>query len=146
MIINKISKKFRRIGNKHLSELENHLRERKLFSMVEEKLSGWLSEGKHHEKNAGIEEVAEELGLTRTELTSFFSRKHHTTFMSWRTAMRIEEARALMDRDPQMPLSRIANMVGIDDKSDFRHQFKKAVGCTPSEYRKKKKKSPKDLE
>ena len=47
------------------------------------------------------------------------------------------DARKMLLDFPDVPVSKIASDLGIDDKSNFRHQFKSVTGLTPSEWRQK---------
>lgn len=104
-------------------------------SRVEEKLAEWVNQGKHREHNPSIQHIVEELDITRDELAFYCATKLHKTFYTWRKELRIREAQEIILEHPDMSFSQIAFSVGIPDKSDFRHQFKSVVGCTPGEWR-----------
>ncbi|MBB5334956.1 helix-turn-helix domain-containing protein [Pectinatus brassicae] len=50
--------------------------------------------------------------------------------------LRIEKAQQLLQEN-KMPIETIAEQIGFNDKAYFSKQFKKIVGTTPSDYRKK---------
>ena len=49
--------------------------------------------------------------------------------------VKIRKARALLDSNPQMSFSEIADRCGFNDYSNFVRAFKNAYGVTPTEYR-----------
>ena len=49
--------------------------------------------------------------------------------------LRIEEAKELLIQEPETPVCHIGFAIGFNDKSNFRQQFRKTVGCTPTEWR-----------
>ena len=112
-------------------------RARKSMAMVEKRLTQWVAEGKYRERYCSMDIILEELGLTRHELCSFCSRKFNKSFLSWRKELRMEDARKMLLDFPDVPVSKIAGDLGIDDKSNFRHQFKSVTGYTPSGWRQK---------
>ena len=107
------------------------------MSLVEERLARWVDEGRYRIRYDSLEEIIEELGITSDELRVFCSRKFHKSFLSWRKDLRMEDAKRMLLDFPDMPSGMIGNIVGIIDKSDFRHQFKSTTGMTPTEWREK---------
>ena len=55
-------------------------------------------------------------------------------FPTVRKVLRIEDAKKLLS-ETDIPISNISKMVGFNDKSDFRKQFREMLGYTPSEWR-----------
>jgi AraC family transcriptional regulator len=48
---------------------------------------------------------------------------------------RIERARELLEREPELSLVEIAARIGFSDQSQFSHHFKRVVGVTPGRFR-----------
>ena len=110
---------------------------RRSMAMVEKRLARWVAEGRYRERYCSMDMILEDLGLTRNELCSYCSRKYHKPFLSWRKELRMADARRMLLDFPDVPVYKIASDLGIDDKSNFRHQFKSVTGLTPSEWRQK---------
>jgi transcriptional regulator GlxA family with amidase domain len=53
---------------------------------------------------------------------------------SYLQAVRIEAAKAMLERDPT-PIQAVSSAVGYDDVAFFRSLFKRSTGMTPAEYR-----------
>lgn len=126
--INKLKEKIKK------SRTENQ-NARKTLDMVEEKIIQWVRDGKFREIYESMDEILDELNLTQEELTFFFSCRLQKKFFTWRKELRIEDAKDLLEKHPEISIAQIGYMEGIMDKSNFRHQFRSVVGCTPSEYR-----------
>jgi AraC-like DNA-binding protein len=51
--------------------------------------------------------------------------------------MRVARARRLLASDPHAPITGVADAVGFGDLSHFERTFKRLVGCTPRDYRRR---------
>jgi len=49
-------------------------------------------------------------------------------------ARRIERAKLLLDREPELSLAEIAGRIGFSDQSQFSRHFKRLVGVTPGRF------------
>ena len=107
----------------------------KIDSRIRRALADWIAAGKHHEEYPSMDAVAEDLGVSKEQLSYFFTNRLRQRFRSWRKELRIEEAKSLLLSFPHLSASAIGAMVGIPDKSNFRKQFYELTGCTPSEWR-----------
>jgi AraC-like DNA-binding protein len=56
-------------------------------------------------------------------------------FRTWRTGLRIEEAKRLLLENKEASINIIAEASGFSDKSNFHRQFVKIVGCSPKDWR-----------
>ena len=54
---------------------------------------------------------------------------------SFISAIQMERASKLLVDNPDMPVSRVANLCGYDETNSFARSFKRAYGITPSQYR-----------
>lgn len=81
-----------------------------------------------------LSEVASLTGLSRFH----FARGFKTTFglspHAYILASRIDRAKTML-RDPCLPLASIANLAGFKRPDRFSAAFRKAVGCSPSRFR-----------
>ena len=65
----------------------------------------------------------------------YFATKLGVDFRTWRTNLRIEEAKTLLLENKDASINIIAEASGFSDKSNFHRQFVKIVGCSPKEWR-----------
>lgn len=94
----------------------------------------WLAHN-YHRSNP----VARMIGLSGLTERSFIRRFQNATGyrpMEYVQTLRIEEAKQMLE-STQTPIEAIASEVGYEDSHFFRRLFKRAVGVTPSEYRRK---------
>ena len=83
----------------------------------------------------GIDEAAGWVGKSRAWLTRKFKEEMGQSFGEFQSYLRTQEAKRLL-RYTDISLSEIAGMLGFSSQAYFHSFFKKAVGMTPSEFRK----------
>lgn len=105
------------------------------FRRLEHALEKWVSEKRFCECDRSREEVAEELGTSRERLHLYFTVIKGVDFKTWRTNLRIEEAKRLMISHSELSTNIIGELAGFSDRSNFHRQFVKIVGCTPKQWR-----------
>ena len=98
------------------------------------KMEQWVRDKKWREDKT-MQQIAGELGLSREELSYFFRIHVGKHFLQWRKELRIEDAKKMLLDDKSIPTLLIAESVGINDKSNFRRQFKEVTGYTPAQWR-----------
>lgn len=91
----------------------------------------------HYERKIFIEELTEEFHINRTTLADKFTKSTGMSVMEYLIRLRVKMA-ATMLRDTMLPVSEIAYRVGFNDITHFGRMFRKHMGYSPSEYRKKK--------
>lgn len=84
--------------------------------------------------DATLSEVAKRLSVHSAHIYRYFS-SQGIDFRTWRTHLRIEEAKRLLLSFPDMAISDIGRRVGICDRSNFGKQFRRIVGDTPQNWR-----------
>lgn len=97
----------------------------------------WIKDRRWTE-DATLDEVAESLGIDKEYLSRIFRARFGKSFLQWRKHMRIDEAKRLLIKDSTIPTALVGEAVGINDKSNFKRQFRDLTGCTPAQWRLKK--------
>ena len=105
---------------------------------LENALEKWVSEKKFREYDKRREEIAAELGTSKEYLHYYFITNKGVDFRTWRTELRIEEAKRLLIEDKNLSINIIGEMSGFSDRSNFHRQFTKTVGCSPKQWRENK--------
>ena len=105
------------------------------FKKLERNIDKWVKQKKFSEYDKSREEVAKELGTTREILHIYFTTKKGIDFKTWRTALRIEEAKRLLLENKELSANVIGEIAGFSDRSNFYRQFVKIVGCSPRQWR-----------
>lgn len=101
--------------------------------------STWLEKGReyielHYADMISIEGVAHHIGVERTHFSKRFQREYGQSPMSYLTQLRMEEAKALLQKT-DYKMSEIAHSVGFSDLPTFSKAFKKQTNQSPAQYR-----------
>lgn len=102
---------------------------------LEKALERWIAEKKFREFDKTRDEIAAELQTSKEFLQLYFTTKIGLDFRTWRTQLRVEEAKKLLLENKDASTQIIAEASGFSDKSNFHRQFVKIVGCSPKEWR-----------
>ena len=79
--------------------------------------------------------MATELGTSKEVLHMYFTTRMGMDFKTWRTGLRIEEAKRLLIENRELSTNVIGEIAGFSDRSNFHRQFVKIVGCSPRQWR-----------
>lgn len=135
-LINKINENKRRKGKKQTDAPAplNAVNEGE-FRKLERSLDIWVQEKRYTEYDKSREEIAQELNTSKEVLHHYFLMRKGMDFKTWRTMLRIEEAKRLLLDNKDASINMIAEVAGFSDRSNFHRQFVKIVGCSPKQWR-----------
>ena len=105
------------------------------MNKIDRSLAQWVKEKKFRAYDKTREEIAKELNTSKELLHMFFVTRMSVDFKTWRTRLRIEEAKSLLLDNPEMSINIVAELSGFSDRSNFHRQFTKIVGCSPKQWR-----------
>ncbi len=105
------------------------------FRKLETALEDWVEQKRFREYDKSREDIARELNTTKEILHHYFITKKGVDFKTWRTELRINEAKRLLLEDKNASTNIIAEASGFSDRSNFHRQFVKIVGCSPKQWR-----------
>ena len=105
------------------------------FRKLERSLEQWVKQKKYVEFDKSREELATELKTTREILYLYFTTRKGIDFKTWRTQLRIEEAKRLLLENKDVSTNIIGEAAGFSDRSNFHRQFVRFVGCSPKQWR-----------
>jgi len=80
-------------------------------------------------------DVAALFPINRTYLSRLFSEGYGKSFSQVVRQYRIEEAKRLMQKQPQIPLKQLATLCGFTSQVVFTRTFVEETGMTPKNYR-----------
>jgi AraC-like DNA-binding protein len=83
-----------------------------------------------------LDQAAEKANLSKEAFCRFFKLRTQRTFTQYLQQLRISEAQKLLS-ETEFGISEIAYRVGYENLSYFNRSFKKWIGLTPSQFRKK---------
>ena len=104
---------------------------------LEQALSAWLENKGWREPVRTVGEAAERLGTDTGRLHRYFQERVGMDFRTWRTRLRLEDAKRMLLEHPQMQAAAVARLVGFSNRSNFARQFLAYTGRTPAEWRAK---------
>lgn len=82
--------------------------------------------------------IAAGVGMSPSYFSSIFSREMGKTFVEYLTEIRMEKAKELLVCS-SLKTSEVGYQVGYKDPHYFSYIFKKTLGCSPKEYRSRRK-------
>ncbi len=128
--INEKKKSKKPAGNVQVPSIsDNELRR------LERSLDRWVEEKRYCEYDRSREEIARELKTNKDILHHYFVLVKGIDFKTWRTRLRIEEAKRLLLENKDASTNIIAEAAGFSDRSNFHRQFVSIVGCSPKQWR-----------
>ncbi|GAA2177755.1 helix-turn-helix domain-containing protein [Leucobacter tardus] len=92
----------------------------------------WIEENAHHP--LALTDIAAAAHTSVRTLTRHFKQETGQAPMEWVAGVRIRQAQELLETTDH-GVDRIARQTGFTSPSNFRAQFRRTVGVTPSEYR-----------
>lgn len=98
------------------------------------KCQQWVAH--HYDEEAPVAKMAAMSGLNDRTFARRFSRATGMTPLEYIHALRLEEAKQLLEATED-PVEAIASEIGYEDTSFFSKLFRKKVGITPAQYRKR---------
>ena len=105
------------------------------FKRIEKSLELWVKEKRYREYDKSREDIAKELRTSKESLHMYFTTVKKIDFRTWRTELRIEEAKRILLEDKNSSVNIIGEMAGFSDRANFYRLFVKFVGCSPREWR-----------
>ena len=121
-------------GAKEAQPMDSQITEQEL-NRIEHALDKWVKEKRYREYDKTREQIAKELNTSKEMLHLFFVTRMSVDFKTWRTRLRIEEAKLLLLENQEMSINIVAELSGFSDRSNFHRQFTKIVGCSPKQWR-----------
>lgn len=104
---------------------------------IKGKLQKWVESKGFCQTGVTINDLSKQIGINRTYLSKHINECYSCNFNCWINKLRVCEAEEMMRRNPDLPLSDVAEQVGYADISHFSRQFKYIKGEPPSLYGKK---------
>lgn len=87
------------------------------------------------EHRISLQDILHYVGYSSTRFSSLFKARTGSSPLAYFNRMKIDYACQLM-RETDLPINKICYKLGIDDSLYFSRMFSKAMGISPSEYRK----------
>ncbi|MDV6235275.1 helix-turn-helix domain-containing protein [Leptospira ellisii] len=128
--VKRIVEEEKKYKNTQLKSVDLNSLENKLNILFEEKKI-------YKEENLGLARLSEELGISPHQLSEYLNLHLKKNFFQLVNGYRIQEAKRLLLHSSETTVLSIAYEVGFQSKSSFNDSFRKEVGLSPTEFRKK---------
>ena len=102
---------------------------------LERTLSVWLENKGWRIPVRTVGEAAEQLNTDTGILYAYFRDRVGMDFRTWRTRLRLEDAKRMLEESPEMEAAEVARRTGFSNRSNFARQFQAYTGCTPARWR-----------
>ena len=102
---------------------------------LERTLSAWLEDKGWRVPVRTVGEAAERLGTDTGTLHAYFKERMGLDFRTWRTRLRLEDAKRMLLEHPEMEAAEAGRRAGFSNRSNFARQFLAYTGCTPAAWR-----------
>jgi transcriptional regulator GlxA family with amidase domain len=94
----------------------------------------WVAE--HYDQDAPVAAMLARSGLTERTFKRRFAKATGLPPLEYVHTLRLEEAKQMLETG-ELPVEAVANEVGYEDASFFGRLFRRKVGLTPAQYRKR---------
>jgi AraC family transcriptional regulator len=121
-------------GHSSLDALPTPMPRRGLADWQVRKITAFMRD--NLERQVGLDELAALVNLSRYHFCTAFRRATGHSPHRWLTQQRISRAQELL-ANPDLPITEIALAIGYETSSAFAASFRKAMGVTPSAFRRK---------
>ena len=102
---------------------------------LERTLSAWLADKGWRVPVRTVGEAAERLDTDTGTLHAYFRDRVGVDFRTWRTRLRLEDAKRMLLENPAMDAAEVARRTGFSNRSNFARQFLAYTGRTPAAWR-----------
>lgn len=109
-------------------------RNRQVDDALIARCQGWIAE--HYEQDAPVAAMARLSGLAERSFARRFARATGMPPMDYVHTLRLEESKHLLETTA-LPVEAVATEVGYQDASFFGRLFRRKVGLTPAQYRRR---------
>lgn len=101
-----------------------------------EKVGNWIKTDGFVQQGLTIKELSKILYTNRTYLSAYIKTTYKMTFREWITSLRLEYAKNILKKHPEINIQKLAESSGFLSRSNFIKLFSEKEGCTPAKWKK----------
>ena len=101
-----------------------------------EKVDNWIKTDGYVQQGLTIKELSKILYTNRTYLSAYIKTTYKMTFREWITSLRLEYAKNILKKHPEINIQKLAESSGFLSRSNFIKSFTEKEGCTPAKWKK----------
>ena len=105
-----------------------------------ERVDNWIKTDGYVQQGLTIKELSEILYTNRTYLSAYIKTTYKMTFREWITSLRLEYAKNILKKHPEINIQKLAESSGFLSQSNFIKLFSEKEGCTPAKWKKSNRK------
>ena len=106
------------------------------YTEFTEKVDNWIKTDGYVQQGLTIKELSEILYTNRTYLSAYIKTTYKMTFREWITSLRLEYAKNILKKHPEINIQKLAESSGFLSRSNFIKLFSEKEGCTPAKWKK----------
>ena len=108
----------------------------KSYTEFIEKVDNWIKTDGYVQQGLTIKELSKILYTNRTYLSAYIKTTYKMTFREWITSLRLEYAKNILKKHPEINIQKLAESSGFLSRSNFIKLFSEKEGCTPAKWKK----------
>lgn len=101
-----------------------------------ENVGNWIKTDGYVQQGLTIKELSKILYTNRTYLSAYIKTTYKMTFREWITSLRLEYAKNILKKHPEINIQKLAESSGFLSRSNFIKLFSEKEGCTPAKWKK----------
>jgi AraC-like DNA-binding protein len=101
---------------------------------IEQMVNRWILNGGYTKSGITMQNVVDEIGIPRYQLTAWLKTTEWELFNPWLTDLRVKEAKRQIRLHPDWSNDTIAERCGFSSRSYFQTVFRKNTGMTPAQF------------
>ena len=109
---------------------------------LEQTLSAWVETKGWRVPVRTVGEAAQRLGTDTGTLYAYFQERVGMDFRTWRTRLRLEDAKQMLAENPLLSPAEAARLCGFSNRSNFSRQFLAYTGKTPLQWQRDSESNP----
>ena len=106
------------------------------YTEFTEKVDNWIKTDGYVQQGLTIKELSKILYTNRTYLSAYIKTTYKMTFREWITSLRLEYAKNILKKHPEINIQKLAESSGFLSQSNFIKLFSEKEGCTPAKWKK----------
>lgn len=106
------------------------------YADISEKIAAWIEADGYVSPGLTIKELSETLHTNRTYLSGYIKSTYNVSFRDWITGLRIDYAKGLLYKCPELTIADVSAKSGFQSSSHFIRLFREREDCSPAKWKK----------
>lgn len=106
------------------------------YASISKNMNAWMEMDAYTQPGFTINDMAKMLDTNRTYLSAYIKDIYNLSFRDWISELRLEYAKRMLKKNPDMSVKKVAEASGFLSLSHFIKMFTEKEGQTPAKWRK----------